>query len=169
MAAHAADDAMPRARLAKAAVVDEARERAGVVALPERPAPSPVKVAADAARVERACQGLSTIWDDHLRVLSSRIALAQLHGEIAAHRAHPDWWSTPEARAKVEAQVVSTPIGPPGAFDRAAAFRPGRARMADDIPALRRIRLGPHDRSSAFSAERHRPSFCRIKYMQEHG
>jgi membrane glycosyltransferase len=63
-------------------------------AAPRRAVPSGAKGAAEAARVERALrEGPTTLTaDDRLRLLSSRTALAALHREVAAHRAHPAWW-----------------------------------------------------------------------------
>jgi membrane glycosyltransferase len=83
----------------KAAVGEASQHERVAAALPERAAPSFAKAAAESARVERALREGPDLLsrDDRLRLLSSRTALAQLRTEIAAHRAHPSWWVSPDA------------------------------------------------------------------------
>ena len=76
------------------AIVDadvHARVRA---ALPTRALPAGAKAEAEARRVERALVDgpamLSSV--DRMRLLTSPAALATLHGEVRARRAHPGWW-----------------------------------------------------------------------------
>ncbi|MEO8313107.1 MAG: glucans biosynthesis glucosyltransferase MdoH [Caldimonas sp.] len=75
------------------AVVDRSVQKHVAAALPSRPRPFAAKAGAEAARVERALRdGLDALAaEDGLRLLSSRSALAVLHREVAAGRAHDDW------------------------------------------------------------------------------
>ncbi len=78
----------------KGAIVDAGEHARVIAALPRRAAPSAGKARAEAGRIERALRegpdALST--EERFRLLSSRAALTQLRAEVAAHRAHPDWW-----------------------------------------------------------------------------
>ncbi|MGZ5206426.1 MAG: glucans biosynthesis glucosyltransferase MdoH [Caldimonas sp.] len=89
----------------RSALVDARQHERVVAALPDRPPPSPARLALDADRVRRALrdgpQALS--GDDRLRLLSSRFALAMLRTQMAAHRGHPGWWLAPEAALPVGA------------------------------------------------------------------
>ncbi len=84
------------ARLAtlRAAVADRSVQRRVVAALPARQPPRAAKADAEAGRIERALRDgpEALVGDDGLRLLSSRSALAVLHREVIARRAHPDWW-----------------------------------------------------------------------------
>jgi len=102
-AARAADAVGARLATFKVSVVDaDAYERVAA-AVPPRLATGP-KSMAEAARIERALRegpdALSV--DERFRLLSSREALAKVHAEVAAHRAHPAWWQAPQAAPAVE-------------------------------------------------------------------
>ncbi|MEO5882242.1 MAG: glucans biosynthesis glucosyltransferase MdoH [Caldimonas sp.] len=104
-AAREADALAGRLADFKAAIVGADAHEHVAAALPPRAAPSGLKAAAEATRIERVLregpEALSA--DERLRLLSSRDALALLHAEVVAHRAHPAWWQTPQPAPSVGA------------------------------------------------------------------
>jgi membrane glycosyltransferase len=93
------------------AIADRGVQQRVVSALPPRSAPSGAKAEAEAARIERALredpEALSA--DAGLRLLSSRTALAVMHRELVAGRAHPDWQPAHEESAEADI-VPSVPM-----------------------------------------------------------
>jgi membrane glycosyltransferase len=77
----------------RAAVVDPAVHVRVLAALPMRAPASGDKAGAEARILDRALRGGPSALDaaDRLRLLSSRSALAFLHREVIAQRAHPEW------------------------------------------------------------------------------
>jgi membrane glycosyltransferase len=93
-----------------AGAVGDVRQLGRVLsALPPRAAPTAAKGDAEAVRIERALRdGPAALSpDERLRLLSSRAALATLHREVTAHRAHPAWWRLPEPGGRRPAPVVA--------------------------------------------------------------
>ncbi len=161
-------------------------------ALPPRPRPTPRSRASSArcATDRTRCPATTAC-----ALLSSRAALALLHREVAAGRAHPGWCDGRERRrdrpradgadvalarrgrrstrrtARARDQLALTRRSP----FRVRSARPRRERaaarsMADDIATLRRIlRTSRTIAVVGLSAEWHRPSYFAAKYMQEHG
>ncbi len=64
-------------------------------ALPRRPPATATKAVAESLRVELALrEGPSALGnEDRLDLLSSAPALRRLHADVAARRAHPEWWT----------------------------------------------------------------------------
>ncbi len=92
------------------AFAEEAAHDRVVAAIPERIAGGTAKADREAALVDRALRdGPESLGgDERLLLLSSRDASARLHGEVIAHRAHPDWWrpgSTRASRSPVRASA----------------------------------------------------------------
>jgi membrane glycosyltransferase len=77
----------------QAAVADPVVHAGVIAAVPARPTAEGEKAAAAARLLERALRDGPTALSpgDRLRLLSSRAALATLHGEVLAQRAHPGW------------------------------------------------------------------------------
>lgn len=100
-AAREAEGVATRLATFRTAVVEPRQHERVAAALPDRPAPSGAKAAAEARRLEHALRdGPEALRrDDRLRLLSSRAALVRLRAEVAAHRAHPGWWLAPEVAA----------------------------------------------------------------------
>jgi len=75
------------------AVVDRSMHARVLAALPQRRPAAGDKAGAEARLLDRAIRGGPSTLDvsDRLRLLSSRSALAFLHREVLAQRAHPDW------------------------------------------------------------------------------
>jgi membrane glycosyltransferase len=77
----------------RAAIADRPVQQRVICALPPSAVPKAAKAEAEAARIERALsEGPEAIGpDEGLRLLSSRSALAVMHREVVAGRAHPGW------------------------------------------------------------------------------
>jgi membrane glycosyltransferase len=90
------DDAL--ATFAGAVTSTPTLERA-LAALPDRPVAAAAKAAHESLLVERALTDGPAALEpaDRLRLLSSAPAMRRLHDEVAAHRAHPDWWTPAQA------------------------------------------------------------------------
>ncbi len=98
----------------QAAVADADMHRRVVDALPVRSVASGLKGVAEAALLEHALRdGPGSLEPAQmLRLVSSRVALVQLREGVVAHRAHPGWWSRPEApHAALLVEPASLPLG----------------------------------------------------------
>src|SRR6185369_8496507 len=86
------------------AIVDPAAHADVVAALPARALPHGDRATSEARLVEQAlADGPAALAPGaRLRLLSSASALATLRREVAAHRAHPDWWRDVAAAAPVD-------------------------------------------------------------------
>ena len=104
------------ARLAsfRTAIVDESSHERVVMAMPARSHSTGAKQAVLSAIVECALGEGPAALDasSRLRLLSHPAALARIRDDVAAHRAHPDWWlATPQARSAAHAGAsVSRPL-----------------------------------------------------------
>jgi membrane glycosyltransferase len=95
------------------AIVDPDVHGDVIAALPVRAAPIGAKADAERRLVERALQDGPDGLDagDRLRLLASASALAAVHREVLARRAHPDWW--PDAAGVDGAAAARAPATPP--------------------------------------------------------
>ena len=93
------------------AVVSVPTQALVAAALPMRKAPTGLKGQAMAARVERALIDGPAAIDapSRLQLISDATAMARLQAEIAAHRAHPDWWR--EAAGPTPSVAAAEPAG----------------------------------------------------------
>ena len=127
--------AMVAERLAtlRAAIADRGTQRRVISALPPSSAPSGAKAEAEAARIERALHDgpRALAADEGLRLLSSRSALAVMHREVVADRAHPDW---SQARDEV-VDPDDVPTAPMPAWRDAddAVIAPGREHAVESL------------------------------------